>query len=83
MRYHDSGAWAADTTRAINRAERFLADHADATGSRRPAYKARSRRAIERRGYRILVNASDPRSDLSARPEPRQVKLPNPMYVTR
>lgn len=181
VRYHDSGEWASDTTRATRRAERYLAAHADATGARRPAlvldvddtalssydclhaagfdrsamgacardaaltvipqtlqlydvarergvtvffvtgrrealraatrrnlraagfhgslritmrgngrrrgsneaYKARSRRAIERRGYRILVNAGDQRSDLSAGPGLRQVKLPNPMYVTR
>jgi predicted secreted acid phosphatase len=177
--YHDSGEWARDTTRTVDRAERFLADHAagvrhpalvldiddtalssydclhaadfdrsamtacaeDATltaipqtlglydqartrgvtvffvtgrreamraatrrnlrqqgfhgslritmrsdGPRRgsnEAYKARSRRAIERRGYRIVVNVGDQRSDLSAGPGMRQVKLPNPMYVTR
>jgi acid phosphatase len=176
--YHDSGAWAADTTRAVHRAERFLERHAsvrrpalvldvddtalssydclhaagfdrsaltacaedatltpiaatrrlydrarelgvrvffvtgrreamrDATrrnlraagyhgtlritmrpdgrrrGSNR-AYKARSRRAIERRGYRVVVNVGDQRTDLSAGPGMRQVKLPNPMYVTR
>jgi predicted secreted acid phosphatase len=181
VRYHDSGDWASDTARAVDRATRYLAAHADATGSRRPAlvldvddtavssyaclhaadfdrsaltacaedaaltvipqtlalydeardrgvtvffvtgrrevlrgatrrnlreagyhgslritmrrngrrrgsneaYKARSRRAIERRGYRILVNAGDQRSDLSAGPGLRQVKLPNPMYLTR
>jgi predicted secreted acid phosphatase len=179
--YHDSGDWARDTTRAIGRAERFLADHASRTGSRRPAlvldiddtalsgydclhaadfdrsalsacaedatltaipqtlelynqarhrdvtvffvtgrreamraatrrnlreqgfhgslritmrgngrrrgsneaYKARSRRAIERRGYRIVVNVGDQRTDLSAGPGLRQIKVPNPMYVTR
>ena len=178
--YHDSGDWARDTTRAIDRAEGFLAAHANRTGTRRPAlvldiddtalssydclraagfdrsamttcakdatlsavpqtralyqqarrsgvtvffvtgrreamraatrrnlrrqgfrgtlritmradgprrgsnaqYKARSRRAIERRGYRVVVNVGDQRSDLSAGPALRQVKLPNPMYVT-
>jgi predicted secreted acid phosphatase len=46
------------------------------------AYKARSRRALERRGYRIVVNVGDQRTDLSTGPGMRQVKLPNPMYVT-
>jgi acid phosphatase len=46
-------------------------------------YKARARRAIERRGYRILVNVGDQRTDLAGGHARRQVKLPNPMYVTR
>jgi predicted secreted acid phosphatase len=45
-------------------------------------YKARSRRAIEGRGYDIVLNVGDQPSDLSAGPSGTRVKLPNPMYVT-
>jgi predicted secreted acid phosphatase len=46
-------------------------------------YKARARRAIEARGYDVVLNVGDQRTDLSAGPSGTRVKLPNPMYVTR
>jgi predicted secreted acid phosphatase len=49
--------------------------------SRRDGWKARVRRAIERRGYRIVVNVGDQRSDLDGGHALRSFKLPNPMYV--
>jgi acid phosphatase len=47
------------------------------------AYKARERRRIESRGYRILLDVGDQRSDLAGGHAARAIKLPNPMYVTR
>ena len=49
--------------------------------SRKDGWKARMRRNIERRGYRIVVNLGDQRSDLDGGHALRRVKLPNPMYV--
>jgi predicted secreted acid phosphatase len=49
--------------------------------SRKDGWKARVRRAIERRGYRIVVNVGDQRSDLDGGRALRSFKLPNPMYV--
>ncbi len=49
--------------------------------SRKDGWKARVRRAIERRGYRIVVNVGDQRSDLDGGHALRSFKLPNPMYV--
>jgi predicted secreted acid phosphatase len=46
-------------------------------------YKARERRALARRGYRIVVNVGDQRSDLRGGWAVRPVKLPNPMYRIR
>jgi predicted secreted acid phosphatase len=46
-------------------------------------YKARERRRIEGRGYRILLNVGDQRTDLTGGHAARGIKLPNPMYVTR
>jgi acid phosphatase len=46
-------------------------------------YKAKARRAIEARGYRIVANVGDQRSDLQGGHARRGFKLPNPMYVTR
>jgi predicted secreted acid phosphatase len=46
-------------------------------------YKARARRAIEARGYAVVLNVGDQRSDLASGPSGTRVKLPNPMYVTR
>jgi acid phosphatase len=46
-------------------------------------YKARERRRIEARGYRILLNVGDQRTDLAGGHATRGVKLPNPMYVTQ
>jgi predicted secreted acid phosphatase len=53
----------------------------DQPASRRDGWKARTRRAIERRGYRIVVNLGDQRSDLDGGHALRRFKLPNPMYV--
>ena len=53
----------------------------DQPASRRDGWKARTRRAIERRGYRIVVNVGDQRSDLDGGHALRRFKLPNPMYV--
>jgi predicted secreted acid phosphatase len=44
-------------------------------------WKARTRRAIERRGYMIVANVGDQRSDLDGGAALRAFKLPNPMYV--
>ena len=46
-------------------------------------YKAHERRRIENRGYRILLNVGDQRTDLAGGHAARGIKLPNPMYVTR
>ena len=48
---------------------------------RKDGWKARVRRAIERRGYRIVVNVGDQRSDLDGGHSLRSFRLPNPMYV--
>ncbi len=48
---------------------------------RRDGWKARTRRAIRRRGYRIVVNVGDQRSDLDGGHALRRIKLPNPMYL--
>ena len=53
----------------------------DQPASRRDGWKARTRRALRRRGYRIVVNLGDQRSDLDGGHALRAVKLPNPMYV--
>jgi predicted secreted acid phosphatase len=44
-------------------------------------WKARTRRAITRRGHRIVVNLGDQRSDLRGGYALRSFKVPNPMYV--
>jgi acid phosphatase len=46
-------------------------------------WKARTRAAIGRRGYRIVANVGDQRSDLDGGRALRAFKLPNPMYVIR
>ena len=46
-------------------------------------YKRRARRAITRRGFRILANVGDQHSDLRGGFALRRFKLPNPMYVIR
>jgi predicted secreted acid phosphatase len=53
----------------------------DQPASRRDGWKARTRRAIRRRGHRIVVNVGDQRSDLDGGHALRAIKLPNPMYV--
>jgi predicted secreted acid phosphatase len=49
--------------------------------ARRDGYKARTRARIERRGFEIVVNLGDQRSDLDGGHAQRGFKLPNPMYV--
>jgi predicted secreted acid phosphatase len=44
-------------------------------------WKARTRRAIARRGHRIVINVGDQRSDLTGGHALRGFTLPNPMYV--
>jgi predicted secreted acid phosphatase len=46
-------------------------------------WKARTRARIEARGYRIIANVGDQRSDLDGGHALRAFKLPNPMYVIR
>ncbi len=49
--------------------------------SQRDGWKARVRRALVRRGHRIVVNVGDQRSDLTGGSALKTFKLPNPMYV--
>lgn len=44
-------------------------------------WKARRRRALQRRGFTIVANVGDQRSDLSGGAARHADKLPNPMYV--
>jgi predicted secreted acid phosphatase len=44
-------------------------------------WKARTRARIVKRGYRIVANVGDQRSDLDGGSALRSFKLPNPMYV--
>ena len=44
-------------------------------------WKARTRARIERRGFTIVANVGDQRSDLDGGHALRRFKLPNPMYV--
>jgi predicted secreted acid phosphatase len=54
-------------------------DHQSAR--RHDGWKARTRRSLVRRGYDVLVNVGDQRSDLDGGYARRGFKLPNPMYV--
>ena len=45
-------------------------------------YKSGARRAVERRGYTILANLGDQRSDLKGGYSERTYKLPNVIYRT-
>lgn len=47
----------------------------------RDGFKARERRRFERRGFTIVANVGDQRSDLDGGAAERTFKLPNPMYV--
>ena len=44
-------------------------------------YKSAARATVERRGYTILANVGDQRSDLAGGHSLRRYKLPNPVYV--
>ena len=46
-------------------------------------YKASQRRRVTRRGFRVLVNVGDQKTDLVGGHARANVKVPNPMYVTR
>jgi predicted secreted acid phosphatase len=46
-------------------------------------WKSRTRAQITARGYRIIANVGDQRSDLTGGHALRAFKLPNPMYVIR
>ena len=48
---------------------------------RHAGWKARTRRKLVRRGYRIVVNLGDQASDLRGGSAEHAFKLPNPMYV--
>ena len=54
----------------------------DEFGDDSEPYKTAERRAIQRRGYRILVNIGDQDSDLDGGFAAKRYKLPNPMYFT-
>jgi HAD superfamily, subfamily IIIB (Acid phosphatase) len=43
-------------------------------------YKSGARRAIQRRGFRIVANLGDQRSDLRGGHSERRYYIPNPMY---
>jgi predicted secreted acid phosphatase len=45
-------------------------------------YKTAARKAIAKKGYKILVNIGDQRSDLDGNPSGKKFKVPNPMYFT-
>jgi predicted secreted acid phosphatase len=45
-------------------------------------FKSGARRAIQRRGFKILANVGDQQSDLKGGFSERTYKLPNPIYVT-
>jgi predicted secreted acid phosphatase len=45
-------------------------------------YKAAARKAIQKRGYKILINIGDQKSDLSGGSAVKRFKVPNPMYFT-
>jgi predicted secreted acid phosphatase len=49
--------------------------------SQRAGWKARVRRSLARRGYRVIVNVGDQWSDLRGGGADRTFKLPNPMYT--
>jgi predicted secreted acid phosphatase len=44
-------------------------------------YKAAARKAIQKRGFKILVNIGDQQSDLSGGSAVKRFKVPNPMYT--
>lgn len=46
-------------------------------------YKSGARKQIERRGFTIIANVGDQRSDLNGGYSERTYKLPNPIYLTQ
>ena len=61
--------------------ELFLKPASDHNASLVP-YKSSTRKAIQRRGYKIIANVGDQRSDLKGGASERRFKLPNPVYFT-
>ena len=45
-------------------------------------YKTATRKQIQKRGFHILANVGDQKSDLKGGYSERTYKLPNPIYVT-
>jgi predicted secreted acid phosphatase len=45
-------------------------------------YKSGARKAIEKKGYKILANLGDQKSDLAGGFSVKTFKIPNPMYTT-
>ena len=62
---------------AADAARPRAAGHRTTAGRRAPAAR------LTRRGYRILINVGDQRSDLTGGYARRTFKLPNPMYVIK
>jgi predicted secreted acid phosphatase len=62
---------------------RLIMRAAEERGMTALRYKTRERRALARRGRRIVVNVGDQRSDLRGGWAGRTFKLPNPMYAIR
>jgi predicted secreted acid phosphatase len=58
----------------------YLRPNREAPGTH-DGWKARTRAAIERRGFTIVANVGDQLSDLDGGHAQRRFKLPNPMYV--
>lgn len=54
----------------------------DEFGQDAAPYKAAERKAIQKRGFKILVNIGDQKSDLSGGSAVKRFKVPNPMYTT-
>jgi len=54
----------------------------DEFGQPSQAYKAAARKAIQKKGFKILVNIGDQKSDLDGGYSVKRFKVPNPMYFT-
>lgn len=55
---------------------------ADYTQDSKVPYKSGARKRIQRRGFKIVANVGDQRSDLAGGYSERTYKLPNPIYLT-
>jgi predicted secreted acid phosphatase len=54
----------------------------DEFGQPSQPYKAAARKAIQKKGFKILVNIGDQQSDLDGGSAAKRFKVPNPMYFT-
>ncbi len=54
----------------------------DYTEDSKVPYKSGARKQIQQRGFRIIANVGDQRSDLAGGYSERTYKLPNPIYLT-